>query len=86
MGVYTAYTVFEGDIFGFGYKEFGIIASVFKIGDDSPCDFSCVDGFEEFSVGAAFAGSVVAVTVVEEDFHCCRGQPWDSFAKVGIFC
>ena len=80
MGVYTVYTVFEGNVFGFRNQEFCIIASVFEVGDDSVCDLTGVGGFEEFAVGAAFAGGVLAVAVVDEDFHLL------SVTALGFLC
>ena len=82
MGVYAVYALFEGDIFGFGGQEFGIIASVFEVCYDSSGDFAGVGGFEEFAVGAAFAGGVLAVAVVDEDEHRLSVTAHDSFAKV----
>ena len=36
-----------------------------KVCDDSSCDFTIVDCFDECSVRRAFAGSVESVTVVD---------------------
>ena len=45
------------------------MASVCEVCYDSSCDFAVVGVFEEFAVGAALAGGVVAVAVVDEDEH-----------------
>ena len=47
----------------------GVVASVYEVCDDACGDFTVVGVFEEFAVGAAFAGGVVAVAVVDEDEH-----------------
>lgn len=47
----------------------GVVASVCEVCDDACGDFTGVGVFEEFAVGAAFAGGVVAVAVVDEDEH-----------------
>ena len=86
MNVYTAYTVFEGNIFRLRNQEFGIITAVFQVCDYSPCDFSCVDCFAEFSVRAAFARGVESMAGVYEDFHVVIGDRSGSpFAKVIYF-
>lgn len=83
MNVYTAYTVFEGDIIRFRNQEFGIMTSVFQVCDYSPCDFSCVDCFADFSVRAAFARGIESVTGIYEDFHVVIGdRSGIPFAKV----
>ena len=65
MGVYSAYSFFQWDVFFLRHEKFCIIASVLQICDDSSCDFSVIGCFEEFSVRAAFPGSVEAVAVVD---------------------
>jgi len=47
----------------------GVVASVFEVCDDACGDFAVVGVFEEFAVGAAFAGGVVTMAVVDEDEH-----------------
>ncbi len=85
-GVGAGYTVFEGDVIVFGYQQFCIVAFVFKVGDYSPCNVSCVGGFDESAVRRAFAGSVDAMAGVDENFHVVEErQHCDSFAKVGNF-
>ena len=69
MGVYAACTLFEGDVRFFRNKELGIKASVLKIQDYASCDFTVEFVFEEASVRTAFAGSVGAVTIVDENFR-----------------
>jgi hypothetical protein len=41
-------------------EELGVVASVCEVCDDACGDFAGVGVFEEFAVGAAFAGGVVA--------------------------
>ena len=45
------------------------MASVCEVCDNACGDFAVVGVFEEFAVGGAFAGGVVAVAVVDEDEH-----------------
>ena len=45
------------------------MASVCEVCDDACGDFAGVEGFAELTVGAAFAGGVVAVAIVDEDEH-----------------
>lgn len=73
MGVYSAYSFFQWDVFFLRHEEFCIIATILEIDDDSSCDFSGVGCFEEFSAWGAFAGGVEAVAVVDEDFHRAVG-------------
>ena len=54
---------------GFWDEEFCVVTSVFEVCYDSSCDFTGVGCFKEFAVGAAFAGGVKAVAVVDEDEH-----------------
>ena len=69
MGVYAVYTLFQGDIRFFRNKELGIVAPVLKIQDYAFCDFTVEFVFEEAAVRTAFAGSVGAVAVVDENFR-----------------
>ena len=73
MFICSADAFFERDVVFFRYQEFCVIATILEIDDDSSCDFSGVGCFEEFSVRAAFPGSVEAVAVVDEDFHGAVG-------------
>ena len=69
MGVYAACPLFEGDVCFFWNKELGIKASVLKIQDYAFCDFTIEFEFEEAAIRTAFAGSVGAVTGVDENFR-----------------
>ena len=83
VGVYAACTIFQGDIRFFWNKELGIIATVLKFHDYASCDFTIEFVFEEAAVRTAFAGSVGAVTIVDENFHNAAGvvQLTDSRGK-----
>ena len=69
MGVYAACPLFEGDVCFFRNKELGIVAPVLKIQDYSFRYFAVEFVFEEAAVRTAFAGSVGAVTIVDENFR-----------------
>ena len=69
MGVYAACTFFQGDVRLFRNKELGIIAPALKVGDDAFCDFAVEFVFEEAAIRTAFAGSVGAVSGVDENFR-----------------
>ena len=69
MGVYAARPLFEGDVCFFRNKELGIVAPILEVGDYASCYFTIEFVFEEAAVGAAFAGSVGAVAIVEENFR-----------------
>ena len=73
MGVYAACPIFEGDVRFFRNKELGIITPVLKIQNYPSCDFTIEFVFEEAAVRTAFAGSVGAVTVVNENLHNAAG-------------
>ena len=73
MGVYAVCPLFDGDVCFFRNKELGIVASVLKVGDDASCDFAVEFVFEEAAVGTAFAGSVGAVAIVDENLHNAAG-------------
>ena len=73
MGVYAAYTLFEGNVRFFRNKELGIVAPVLKVGDYASCNFTIEFVFEEASVRTAFAGSVGAVAIVDENLHSAAG-------------
>ena len=61
MGVYTAYTIFEGDVFSFGDEELGVVAFGLEGCEDLVGEVAGVGVFEEGAVWGAFAGGVVAV-------------------------
>lgn len=73
MGVYAACTFFQGDVRLFRNKDLGIISPVLKIQDYASCDFTVEFVFEETSVRTAFAGSVGAVAIVDENLHNAAG-------------
>lgn len=73
MGVYAAYTLFEGNVRFFRNKELGIKASVLKIQDYAFCDFTIEFVFEEAAIRTAFAGSVGTVAIVDENLHSAAG-------------
>ena len=60
-GVGAADAFFEGDVFGFGDEELGVVAFVLKGCEDLVGEVAGVGVFEEFAVWGAFAGGVVAV-------------------------
>ena len=60
-GVGAADAFFEGDVFGFGDEELGVVAFVLEGCEDLVCEVAGVGVFEEFAVWGAFAGGVVAV-------------------------
>ena len=61
----------EGDVVVFGDEEVGIVAGVFQLPDDGGGNLPGVAPFVVAAVRGAFAGGVGAVSVVDEDFHCC---------------
>ena len=61
----------QGDIVGFVDEKGGVEAVGAELCCHAAGDFSVLDAFADFSVGAAFAGSVDAVAGVDKDFHCC---------------
>ncbi len=69
VGVDTADSFGQGDIGFFGDQKFCVKAASEEFRDDAGGDDAVVAVFEEFAVGAAFAGGVGAVAVVDEDFH-----------------
>ena len=71
----SADAFFEGDVFGFGDEELGVVAFGLELAEGLVGDFSVVGGFEECSVWGAFAGGVEAVAGVEEDEHK-KGNWW----------
>ena len=73
MGVYAVCPLFQGDIHLFRNKELGIIATVLKFQDYASCYFTIEFVFEEASVRTAFAGSVGAVAIVDENLHSAAG-------------
>ena len=81
-GVDAADAFFEGDVFGFGDEELGVVAFGLELAEGLVGDFSVVGCFEEGSVWGAFAGGVKAVAGVEEDEHK-KGNWWlaDSLCK-----
>ena len=86
MGVDAADAFFEGDVFGFGDEELGVVAVALKGCEDFVCEVAGVGVFEEGAVWGAFAGGVEAVAGVEEDEHKKRELVVSRFpfAKVRI--
>ena len=60
-GVGAEDAFFEGDVFGFGDEELGVVAFALKGCEDLVGEVAGVGVFEEGAVRGAFAGSVVAV-------------------------
>ena len=60
-GVGAADAFFEGDVFGFGDEELGVVAFGLEGCEDLVGEVAGVDVFEEGAVWGAFAGGVVAV-------------------------
>ena len=60
-GVGSADAFFEGDVFGFGDEELGVVAFALKGCEDLVGEFAGVGVFEEGAVWGAFARGVVAV-------------------------
>ena len=73
-GIYAADSFFQWDVFFLRHEEFCVIAFVLEFCYYALGDFSIVGCFDEFSVRRSFAGSVVAVAGVEEDFHVVGGR------------
>ena len=73
MGIYAACPLFQGNVRFFRNKELGIVAPVLKIQDYAFCYFAVEFVFEEAAVRTAFAGSVGAVAIVDENFHNAAG-------------
>ena len=61
LGVGAADAFFEGDVFGFGDEELGVVAFAVEGCEDLVGEVAGVGVFEEFAVWGAFAGGVVAV-------------------------
>ena len=61
MGVDAADAFFEGDVFGFGDEELGVVACAVEGCEDLVGEVAGVGVFEEGAVWGAFAGGVVAV-------------------------
>ena len=61
MGVDAVDAFFEGDVFGFGDKELGVVAFGLKGCEDLVGEVAGVGVFEEGAVWGAFAGGVEAV-------------------------
>ena len=61
LGVGAADAFFEGDVFGFGDEELGVVAFGLEGCEDLVGEVAGVGVFEEFAVWGAFAGGVVAV-------------------------
>ena len=68
-GVGAADAFFEGDVFGFGDEELGVVAFGLEGCEDLVGEVAGVGVFEEGAVWGAFAGGVVAVGGVQEDEH-----------------
>ena len=64
VGVDAADAFFEGDVFGFGDEELGVVAFGLELAEGLVGDFSVVGCFEECAVWGAFAGGVEAVAGV----------------------
>lgn len=77
-GVGAADAFFEGDVFGFGDEELGVVAFGLEGCKDLVGEVAGEGVFDEGAVWGAFAGGVEAVGGVEEDFHGLWGQLWDS--------
>ena len=60
-GVGTADAFFEGDVFGFGDEELGVVAFVLEGCEDLVGEVAGVGVLEEGTVWGAFAGGIVAV-------------------------
>ena len=60
-GVGAADAFFEGDVFGFGDEELGVVAFGLEGCEDLVGEVAGVGVFEEGAVWGAFAGGVVAV-------------------------
>ena len=60
-GVGEAYAFFEGDVFGFGDEELGVVAFGLEGCEDLVGEVAGVGVFEEGAVWGAFAGGVVVV-------------------------
>ena len=73
MGVYSAYSFFQWDVFFLRHEEFCVITFVLEFCYYALGDFAIVGCFEECSVRRAFAGGVEAVAGVDEDFHSAVG-------------
>lgn len=69
----TPAALLDGDVVILGNEELSIIAPVLKVEDYASGDFAVVEGFTELPVWGAFAGSELAVAVVDEDFHGVAG-------------
>lgn len=82
-GVYAAAALLQGDVFALRNYQLGIEAQGGEAFPDEEGEVAGVGIFAEVAVGAALAGRVKAVAVVEEDLHsCCL----DSDSKLGRIC
>ena len=82
-GVHAAAALLQGDVFALGNYQLNIEAQGGEAFPDEEGEVAVVGIFAEVAVGAALAGRVKAVAVVEEDFHsCCL----DSDSKLGRIC
>ena len=61
VGVDAADASFEGDVFGFGDEELGVVAFGLEGCEDLVGEVAGVGLFEEGAVWGAFAGGVVSV-------------------------
>jgi len=59
----------QGDVGLFGDEEGCVVAEAGEGGDDAGCDEPVQGVFAQAAVGAALAGRVDAVAVVDEEFH-----------------
>ena len=78
VGVDAADAFFEGDVFGFGDEELGVVAFGLEGCEDLVGEVAGVGVFEEFAVWGTFAFGLDAVAVVNYDFHWLWGQLGDS--------
>ena len=69
LGIDTADTFGERDVFKLGYQDLGIVAERLKVGHHGRRDCTGVLVFAKASVGTAFAGRVAAMTGINEVFH-----------------
>ena len=73
MGVYSAYSFFQWDVFFLRHEEFCVITFVLEFCYYALGDFAIIDCFEKLPVWGTFARGVEAVAVVDKDFHSAVG-------------
>ncbi len=69
MVVDTAGTLSERDVIGLGDDALGIISASPEATFYFNCNLAGIAPFKEPAVGRAFTGSVLAVAIVDKDFH-----------------